>query len=336
MHLLAKSLRFLPSFAFLGLAAIACNEPPVPTDGELEGRVLGLTLGEQIPESLRTTSPYRCARPKSTPGRVPSFANTGTSLVDGILELDRSVEGPLHVAFVGDSRGAHAHTITQTTQLLTALSSENLELLVSVGGLGTNLHDIKSILSVLSSDKRVPLIAYPGDRESVGDHRQAIDELAKDGRTVIDGSSFPLIAMGPLLLAGLPGIPYSSNLVSGDEGCIYTLDDANQLIASIPDSDRKVILTTYAPLAGLPTELGQSGIPVGVKVASAQSSDPPIWAVIHGLTRSPKLLAQGAITAKSPQQAIIAGSLDPSEGTSDALILSISRKRIDWRRFRSP
>ncbi len=336
MRLSDTNLRLLPVIALLGLSAYACNEPPVPTDGELEGRVLGLTLGEQIPESLRTTSPYRCARPKSTPGRVPSFANTGTSLVDGILEFDRSVEGPLHVAFVGDSRGAPAHTITQTTQLITALASEKLELLVSVGGLGANLHDIKLVLSVLSSDKRVPLIAYPGDRESVGDHRQAIDELAQDGRTVIDGSSFPLIAMGPLLLAGLPGIPYFSNLISGDEGCVYTLDDANQLIASIPDSDRKVVLTTYAPLAGLSTELGQSGIPLGVDVASAQSSDPPIWAIVHGLTRSPQLPAKGTVAAKSPPLAVIAGSLDPSEGKGDALILSISRKRIDWRRFRAP
>ncbi len=336
MPLSDKSLRLLPVIAFLGLTAVACNEPPVPTDGELEGRVLGLTLAEQIPESLRTTSPYRCARRKSTPGRVPSFANTGTSLVDGVLEFDRSLEGPLHVAFVGDSRGAPVHTITQMTQLFTALATEKLELLVSVGGLGANLHDIKSVLTVLSSDKRVPLIAYPGDRESVGDHRRAIHELAKDGRTVIDGSSFPLIAMGPLLLAGLPGIPYSSNLISGDEGCMYTLDDANQLIASIPDSIRKVVLATYAPLAGLSTELGHSGIPLGVDVSSAKSSNPPIWAVVHGLTRSQKLPAKGAITAKSRPLAVIAGSLDPSEGKSDALILSISRKRIDWRRFRAP
>lgn len=326
----------LLTLATVGLFFSSCKEPPEPTDGEKEGRILGNALAKQIPGALSTRVPFRCNRTQKGTQLPDSLTRLGLTLADGVVSLPAKESKTVTIAFVSDSRGAHPQALTQTTRLSEHLAKEEIDLIVSVGGLGTEHADIKQVLSALSSQTKTPLLAFPGDRESVRDHRNAIDELANEERAIADGSTFPLIGIGPVLLAGLAGIPYASNLVAGDKGCIYDEQDLLQFQQRLVGDERKMVLTSYAPFAGLATARGPSGIELGPTWTQTIATDTTFTAIVHGMVGSSGPPLSGTIKAGSGPQAIVAGSLDPAEGVSGALLLSISPQQTTWRRIRLP
>jgi hypothetical protein len=239
---------------------------------------------------------------------------------------------------VADARGSEAETLAAVAKLREKFRKEGVNLVVSLGGIGEDKASIQAVLAELTRDAPYLVVALPGDRESVASHRQAIGELVASGARILDGANYRLIRLGSMLLATMPGIDMTANLIAGDEGCEHTADDVSALQQRIADSKHGVVLASYAPLRETgprASDWGAGAIHTGETTLSSLLEDDAVAVVVHGMVQSESPAPRGKIRAGQAVTSLAAGSLDPLEDKSVALLLSISGKKLSWRRMQA-
>jgi hypothetical protein len=330
-----------------GTGWLLWSETQPDRNAQARGAALATALRAGIDATASIRAPHRCARlyPEELGPDVAEVAVDAPGARSArrrgpILQIEPAGDGPLTIGIVADAHGA----VDALSGIRQAFRRAGVRVVVALGGMGTERDTIARALAALASDSPDSpgaagaggdgwiLLAMPGDWEAVPEHRAAVAELADRGvRGVIDGSDVRLLEVGGIQLATLPGAPHPGRLMAGDDGCVFTSEDATAIAALLAQRPGVRLLLAHAPprqgRAGLaliqasPTDAGHTAIPVGERALADVLRATPVDAVIHGLvaTRGRPLTGEHAPGSNAPV-ILSAGSLDPLQGIAEAAL----------------
>ncbi len=200
-----------------------------PQAGAVAGAAVALALvdapGWRVP--ARCTEPSEDAAPAGAPVRVG--ARTFTFGADGKLQGGDAARQRVLIGVVADARGADVATLARVRAAAASFAAAHVDVVVSLGGLGSTRAEIEPLLAALASDGWL-LVALPGDREAVAAHRETVAALAAHGAHVVDGSALGLLVVDGVTIGLLPGAPagpggHAHGLVAGADGCARAGED---------------------------------------------------------------------------------------------------------------
>ncbi len=315
------------------LSAIACGDPPPPADGQIEGAKLAKAMVTHLDRTLQMSAPFRCARIQLDRA-TPRLANMDLSMERATLIIGSlSDKKKIKIAALSDARGNQEETLKAVALMRETFIKEEVDIVLSLGGLASKKAAIHSLLSALSTDAPYLTLAIPGDRESTPAHRAAVADLAKSGTKILDGAQYRLLRMGNVLLATMPGVSMEANLIAAKEGCLHTADDGSELLRYLDDEEVKLVVASYAPIRGGGSDLGAGGIHVGETQLAPLLQHKALAVHVHGMVSQKSSAKKGKERLARGPSFLAAGSVDPLDGPSSALIFSISDKKLLWQRI---
>lgn len=366
LHVLLFALAAAAGGAVAGWLLWSRTEPDRTARGN--GLTLSSALRAGIGAAVNVRAPYRCARLYTD-----ELEADGAGVAAAPAGRTARRRGPLlQVAPPGDDTDsslilgvvADAHgSLDALPAIRRAFTEAGVELVISLGGMGTERDTVARALAVLAASGDAPaspgaagwlVVAIPGDWEPILDHRAAVAALADRG--VIDGSDVRLIEIDGVRLATLPGAPHPSRLMAGQEGCVFTAEDAAAITSLLAQGPGVRLLLVHAPprqdLSGLtlpepsPTDVGRTAVSMGERALAEVLRTTPVDAVIHGLVAPPAVPPSGirALVLGAPV-ILPAGVLDPLYAVAEAapagaapdgyrgptaLIADVSKERITW------
>ena len=337
-------MRLLLAALLLAVAGCRCHEPePVDTVSPEVGDSLAAGAAHAFSSAAALREPYRCAEsPLPTPQKVTvgkrTFAVAGDTLT--VTPVDHM----LVLGVVADARGATAETAANLAAVRAAFDKEKVELVISLGGMGTTEEELTRVYRALGA----PLWAIPGDRESLPAHRAALGVLAKQGHPVFDGSRIRAVAADGVLLAALPGAASSGQLMAGPDGCLFRPVDVAAIAARLAaHGGVRVWAGHAAPRQRGPAaaDLTLGGIHVGSLALAAALPAAHAHLVLHGEVdqaglgaaagqahagEAPIILGAGAVEAVP-----VAGARGAPIGGA-ALVVRVAGHGISWKRIHLP
>jgi len=312
----------------------ACGEEPQPTDGQVEGKRMGGGLAQHISTSAAWTAPYRCSRFSTNIAGPNVEGVTWNSATKG---LQVQPFGPsAKFATIADARAEGSTDIGPLERLRDSLNEQHVDVLVTLGGLGTDGASIERVLAALTTGADYLVLAMPGDRESFPAHRLAVASLAKRGMRILDASRYRLTQIGGLRLVTMPGISKASHLIAGDDGCLHTDADVKDLRSSLAQSSAPTILLSYAPWrqqGESATDLGIGGVHTGEIALTPLRDSGAVSALIHGMLTSEGQVESGNIRLVQPPSSISSGSVSVDAPEPSALLLSVAGAKLSWKRL---
>ncbi len=330
-HQVPSSLRFL--LVVVLLTHGACSDPPPPTDGQVEGALLGLSLSEHIGESTAWQAPFRCARFPLAPTN-PNVDGVQWREPHGVLDIQ--MQGKTgRVAAIADARADASSDMASLQELRVVLGSEKIDILVSLGGMGQDAKSLERVLGALTTDATYVLFALPGDRESVPAHRATVAKLAAEGARIIDGSQYRLATLGPLHIATMPGISREASLIAGANGCLHTEADIVALQDHLRAWGQPALLFSYAPWrqeTPKATDFGVGGVHIGERVLGPLRSGGSVTTLVHGM-QAPIGKDSGSMRLGVPVMSLTAGSVDSQRATPSALLFTVAGAKLAWKRL---
>ncbi|HLU67090.1 MAG TPA: hypothetical protein VKZ63_12490, partial [Kofleriaceae bacterium] len=139
-----------------------CSSDPEDTASPRLGRALAAGVTQAVAASGALREPFRCAEPDPLVPLLPADPSFAGAAAGRPLTIDRDVLriGPrarrtdrtLVVGVVADARGARQETLAQLGVARTAFSEEKVELVVSLGGMGTSEEEIAAVLGALIAE----------------------------------------------------------------------------------------------------------------------------------------------------------------------------------------
>ncbi len=311
-----------------------CEEPPAPTDGQVEGALLAKSLAQHMEVSRAWTAPYRCARLATDLGE-PNVESVAWDDAHNALIVEPSGKSP-RFATIADARATVNSDSKALEDLRDALNQQKIDVLISLGGLAVDEESIHRVLAPLTSGAEYLVLALPGDRESLPAHRAAIAALAKAGARILDASRYRFTHIGGLRLATMPGVSKAAHVIAGDDGCLHTEADVTELQSSLAASKAPTLLLSYAPWrqqGTAATDLGIGGIHTGEIELRPLAETGQITALVHGMVSPKGTASSGSIHLGAPPNSIATGSLSEDENTPTALLLSVSGAKLSWKRL---
>ena len=332
------------------------------------GRALAMALRAGIDATASVRAPHRCARLHADELDSAAVAVDLAATVKRtaqrrgpLLQVtpDNDADSSLILGVVADAHGA----LGALPAIHRAFAEAGVDLVISLGGMATDRDTLARVLAALATADAPAsepsaagwlTLAIPGDWEPIPDHRAAVAALADRG--VIDGSDVRLLEIDGIRLATLPGAPHPGRLMAGDEGCVFTTDDAAAIAGLLAQGPGVRLLLVHAPprqdLSGLmlpepsPTDVGRTAVSMGERALAEILRTTPVHAVIHGLVApwtvqpsgiralvlgAPVILPAGVLDPlHAVAEAALAGaSLDTHRGPT-ALIADVNAERITW------
>jgi hypothetical protein len=336
--------RLLLAAPLLALAGCRCHEPePIDTASPEMGETLAAGAAHAFSASGALREPHRCAdSPLPTAQKV--VVGRRTFAVAGDTLTVTPVDHMLVLGVVADARGATAGTAGNLARIRTAFAKEKVELVISLGGMGTSQEELTEVYRALGA----PLWAIPGDRESLAAHRAALATLAKEGQPVFDGSRVKAVAIDGALVASLPGAASPGQLMAGAEGCLYRPVDVTAIAARLAaHGGVRVWAGHSAPRQRGPgaADLALGGVHVGNLALAAALPSAHAHLVLHGEVDQAGLgAAAGQAHAGDAPVILGAGAIEamPVAGTRGApiggaaLVVRIAGHGISWKRIHLP
>ncbi|MEO6777114.1 MAG: hypothetical protein ABI467_29570 [Kofleriaceae bacterium] len=255
------------AFVTAGALAGACGNPRPPASAAPR-------LANALAAALSTVElariPWRCIAedlPEPTATLDKSWKLEGHALQH---------ETNLVIGIVADAGGAAPNTLAALGRLRAKLDEGHAELVLALGGMGTSEPELEATLGVLAKPAS-PVIAMPGDLESVAGETAAIARLAARGAPVVDGRLLRWIDLPGASIALLPGAGSRLRLAAGGDGCAWQADDVVRIYQQL--SARPGL--RIAALAEAPRE-DHAGDPSG---ELALAPGPAIDLIVHGPTQ---------------------------------------------------
>ncbi len=266
--------------ALPGCGSCGAREDVDPIATEV-GKTMAAGLTGAIDRSAALGEPFRCAEPSGTAsaagpgadlgrraGRALSF--DGDWLRMGPAEVGR--DRTLVAGVVADARGASAATLTQLGRVRAAFERERVELVVSLGGMGTSEEELTQVLGALARDAPWVVWAIPGEREAIPAHRAAIASLSAAGYPVFDATRVRMVEVDGAVLASFPGAAEASRLLAGSDGCVHRPDDASALAMRLGAQKGVRVWAGHAPPRQSDDDAGDvalGGVHVGERALAA-------------------------------------------------------------------
>lgn len=307
--------------------------------------VAGMHAAVERAATLR--DPFRCARLEdSDPDESPRVIEHGGHRYEQlgqVLRIDKDGGDELVIGVVADARGGSEPTLQRLAALRQEMVSAGVELVISLGGQARSRTELIRVLSALALDASWIVVALPGDREALPDHRAAIAEVDGAQAVIVDGSQVRFLEHGKTVIATFPGVAYGSQLVAADDGCVHTAEDATALASVLARGDGLRIVASYAaPRQRGPgaSDLTQDGIHVGEQLLADALVPASPTLVLHGLVEdAARLPGEGQHPAGGEDMVVATGSLEAAPNplrhrsvTSSAIIARVKPDRVRWRR----
>ena len=253
----------------LGLAA-ACGgkKPPASAAPRLAN-----ALAAALTAADHTKAPWRCIA-EDLPEPNATLPKPW-KLAGNTLALDAK-DRDLTIAVIADAGGADPKTLSALGRLRAKLDEAHADLVVALGGMGTTQPELEATLGVLAKPSS-PVVALPGDLESVAAETAALTALTAKGAPVLDGRLVRWIALPDATIGLLPGAGSSLRLAAAGDGCAWEADDVLQLYQQLSAKPGLRI----AAIAEAPRE-DHAGEPSGEPELAV---GPAIDLVVHGPTQ---------------------------------------------------
>jgi hypothetical protein len=325
------------------------------------GKTIAAGLAGAIERSAALAEPFRCAELSGSAsvsgpgadlgrraGRALSF--DGDWLRMGPAEVGR--DHTLVAGVVADARGASAATLTQLGRVRAAFERERVELVVSLGGMGTSEEELTQVLGALARDAPWVVWAIPGEREAIGAHRAAVASLSAAGYPVFDATRVRMVEVDGAVLASFPGAAAASRLLAGADGCVHRPDDASALAMRLGAQKGVRVWAGHAAPRQRDDDAGDvalGGVHVGERALAAALPAARAHLVLHGMVDEAALgSASGHARMGTGNRATVLGS-GPAEampitgpdgavfaGAALVVRANAGAGEITWRRVRFP
>ncbi len=332
--------------ATLALAACGSSSQP-PDHGELAGRELARGIAAMTAAAKDIAEPYHCASLAGSTPEVSLKLDTPTASLEvsgRAAALHPADPGPVRAAFLADARGARPQTTQRLRELGNRLAAEKVHLIVSLGGMATERDDLLELLGALA-EARIPIVAIPGDRESIPDHRAAIAQLVSAGAPILDGSVVRVVSAGDIVIATFPGVERAEQLIAGADGCQHTAEDAAALSRDLASRTTALkVWAGYAPAqqrAADASDLGLSGVHIGELSLAEPVAASGAALMIHAMTDDAVFGPEAGETALGTLTSLATGPVEalsiqrprrpPVSGS--VVVAALGPSRVRWRRI---
>jgi hypothetical protein len=284
------------------LAAVAaCSGRPQVPVGARTGPAIVAALGAA--DELR--EPWRCAAPDGPSVADEALTAGARTWRLGARVMKLEATGALAIGVIADAAGSAPETLAALGRLRARL--RHVDLVIALGGMGATRAELEATFAAIADHAAWPLVALPGDLESVPAQAQAIAALRERGTAVIDGRLVQRIELPAATIALVPGASEASRLAAGTEGCRYRAADVARAFADLtPRAGLRILASAEAPRE---PDRDHRGEPTG-ELAMTTGAGQSIDIALHGPT-------SGAATpARTGTRDGAAASLTP--GSSDA------------------
>lgn len=324
----------------LWAACAACGSGGGGGDRGSIGPATGAALIAAVEAAADTVEPWRCAR-WGEPPTLPVPA--GWVREEDRLRPGGKAAAAARIAIVAEARGADDPTIAALGDLRRALDAAPVDVVVTLGGMGQTRAEIARAIGPLARGAPWLVVAIPGDRESIGEHRAAIAELAGAGATIVDGSEVRLVEIGGATLGTLPGAPYRARLAADEHGCVHDDADVLALLEALAADPRRpaVVLGQRAPRGR--TDLAPGGIRAGDVGYARLVAETPVDLVVHAAVDDVSGIAgrtrPDPRKRANPVTTLAAGAIDATpryrpDGTRvlpSAVVLTVGGRELAWK-----
>ncbi len=262
--------------AVLALATLAsCGDKR----SEPAGSEIGEALGRAMGAADRVTAPWRCAAPDGPQHAATSLEIAGTRWdIDNYTLRAQGTRDRTVIAAIADAGGAAAPTIAALGRLRSKLV--DVDLVLALGGMGASAEELEATLGTVAEGAKYPVIALPGDLESIPALSAALASLRQRGLHVLDGRLIHQIELPVATIALVPGGRGRSRLVSGSDGCAYAVADVNRVYATLTANRAlRIVASADAPRQ-------RAGGEATGELVLAPNAGHEIDIVLHGPTTS--------------------------------------------------
>lgn len=338
------------------VAACGSSEPPDTASTEV-GRAVAAGLVAAVERAAPIAEPFRCAElaagAPSSVTEIGKRAGRALALDGDRLRIGPAEEGgrTLVVGVVADARGATAATLAQLGRVRAEFEREKVELVVSLGGMGTSEAELGEVLGALGRDASWVVWAIPGEREAIPAHRAAVASLAAAGYPVFDAARIRLVEVDGSVLASFPGAEEPGRLLAGAEGCVHRADDAAALAVRLAKQKGVRVWAGHsAPRQSGPEadDVALGGVHVGERALAAALPAARADLVLHGMVDEAALgeptgqagtgKGRPTVVGAGPVEAMpIAGERGAVFGGAALVVrLNAAADEVTWKRLRFP
>jgi hypothetical protein len=167
----------------------------------------------------------------------------------------------LKLGVLSDTKEALPETLAQLDQLAALFRREEVTAIVVLGGIDPTFEGIRLVLTHLQVAG--PIIALPGDRESLSGWQAAMEALGRGGVDLTRITSLSLAGMG---IVGVPGYFLHHHLLAQEQGCSYNADDIDEVIDRVQGLPPMRVLFSHGPPRGereTAVDLAFGGVHIG-------------------------------------------------------------------------
>jgi len=228
----------------LGLIVLvaACGSKGTPQAAPRAGAILTALLHAADGEK----QPWRCAAP-DTPTLADEDLGRGWKSHGHTLARSGD-DSEVVIGVIADAASAAPRTIASLGRLRAQLDAASPDLVLALGGMGTDEPTITATLGTVSDRATWPVVALPGDLEPAGAHAAALAALRKRGAQVLDGRLVRWIEIAGTTIGTLPGAGARERLVAGADGCAWTADDVARLYTELTArTGLRIVASAEAP-----------------------------------------------------------------------------------------
>ena len=322
-----------------------------PPLGSRAGSLVGKSAVGAANAAKNMRSPYRCARWGEEDDVAPNVITAFDRQLERAGATLRITGGDdsLTIGFLGDVRGNSEANLAQLAIVRSEFERLGVELVVSLGGMAKDEAGIRPTLSAIAHNARWPVVAIPGGREDLVDHRAAVASLANEGRSVIyDGAAVRIIQMDGATIGTIPGVSEPGQLLAGNGGCVHGVTSMMEFAEHLVNAPEPRIIASYAPprqRGSDASDLAAGGIHIGEPAIATMMEAAKPTVVVHALVdeaatevhaqmqraRTTPLIA-GTGSAEALPLALPNGRL----AGGSALIVRIRGRRVDYQRIGLP
>lgn len=237
---------------------------------------LASVLAAVLAEAEHAATPWRCAA-VDTPALPSQDLKAGERAWNVTsATLTRADEGGTVIGVVADAGGADPRTIAALGRLRAAFDDAKVDLVLSLGGMGTTAAELEASLGTFADRATWPLVALAGDLEAESAQVAALQALRTRGDLVLDARQVRTIAVHGATIFTVPGAGAPERLASPTDGCSWTAADVAASYAAVTAKPGlRIIATAEAP------RLTVDGEAAG-ELALAPSKAQPVELVLHG------------------------------------------------------
>jgi hypothetical protein len=223
----------------------ACGDSKPAASAPRVGHVLAAVLAA----ADQTRAPWRCAALD-----LPAVADLAFTTGERHWQLGGRVlrrtdsDDALAIAVIADAANASPRTIAALARLRAELEKSAPDLVLALGGMGATQADLEATLGTLGERATWPVVAMPGDLESVAVFGAALSALRKRGVNAVDGRLVRWIELPGATIATVPGAGARERLGAGDDGCQWRAENVARVYSELTAKEGvRVVASSEAP-----------------------------------------------------------------------------------------